>query len=102
MSEIEVKDNPAEKRYEITVDGSLAGFAAYIPAEGMRVFSHTEVDSAYEGQGVGSKLVRAALDDVRAQGTKVMALCPFVLAFIRRHPEYADLQHNAPRSTATD
>lgn len=95
MSQIEVKDNPAENRYEVTVDAKPAGFAAYRPGEGMLVFTHTEVDDAYEGQGVGSKLVRAALDDVRARGTKVKAQCPFVRAFIQRHPEYADLLHDA-------
>ena len=52
---------------------------------------HTDVDPKWEGQGVGSELVRGALDDLRARGLKVRPLCPFVAAFIRRHPEYEDL-----------
>lgn len=102
MSAIEVVHEPEQQRYAVSVDGRPAGFAAYIPAQGMVVFSHTEVDPAFEGQGVGSTLAREALDDVRRQGTKVMPLCPFILAWIHRHPEYGDLVYNAPRSTATD
>jgi uncharacterized protein len=97
-----VTDNPDEQRFEARVDGELAGFAAYTPAGDMLVFTHTEVDPAYEGKGVGSALAQHALDDVRARGLKVLAVCPFILAWIQRHPEYADLQFNAPRSTASD
>ena len=57
------------------------------------VFVHTEVDDAFEGQGVGSLLVRQALDSVRGEGLRVVAQCPFVKAWIERHPEYADLTH---------
>ena len=87
----EVLDVPARSRYEITVDGELAGFSEYRPIEGARVFTHTEVFDAYEGKGVGSALARGALDDVRARGHRLVALCPFVAAFLERHPEYADL-----------
>jgi uncharacterized protein len=59
---IEVHDVPEHTRYEVTVDGRLAGFAAYRETLGVRVFTHTEVDDDYEGRGVGSALARAALD----------------------------------------
>jgi uncharacterized protein len=55
------------------------------------LFTHTEVDTRYEGRGVGSALARAALDDVRRQGKLVIAQCPFIAGYIQRHPEYADL-----------
>jgi len=87
----DVLDVPARSRYEVTVDGELAGFAAYKQVEGARVFTHTEVFDAYEGKGVGGTLARGALDDVRAHGRRLVALCPFVAAFLERHDEYADL-----------
>ena len=61
----------------------------------MVVFTHTEVLPAHEGEGVGSTLVRHALDDVRSRGLKALAVCPFVLGWIRRHPEYADLEYRS-------
>lgn len=101
-SSVDVHDNPDSRRYEAHVDGALAGFADYIPAQGTLVLSHTEVDDAYEGQGVGSALARAALDDIRAKGLLVMPLCPFIHAWILRHPDYADLQFNAAPSQVSD
>ena len=92
MSDVEVSNNEAEKRYEARLDGELAGSAYYDVADDLIVFTHTEVDDAYEGHGVGSTLVRAALDDVRADGRrKVVARCPFVSRWIERHPDYKDL-----------
>jgi predicted GNAT family acetyltransferase len=88
---IEVHDVPDRTRYEVTVDGRLAGFAAYRETQGVRVFTHTEVDDDYEGRGVGSALARGALDEARAAGRRIVALCPFIFAYISRHPEYADL-----------
>lgn len=99
---VEVVDAVEEKRYEARIDGELAGFAAYIPADGMRVITHTEVDPAHEGKGVGSALTKFALDDLRARGEKVMPICPFVVAYLQRHPEYADLAFNAPTSRVAD
>lgn len=92
MSETTVKDNPDLGRFEAYVDGALAGFAAYRLSGGHIVFTHTEVDDAYEGQGVGGALARGALDQVRAAGEHdVVAMCPFIAAWIERHPDYQDL-----------
>ena len=87
-----MSDNQAESRFEAHVDGELAGFSAYQLSDGVITFTHTEVDDAYEGQGVGSSLVRQALDAVRADGgLRVRPWCPFVRAWIESHPDYADL-----------
>jgi len=88
----EVKNNAERRRYEIRVDGEVAGFASYRPRDdGVVVFTHTEIDEAHEGQGLGSTLARAALDDVRVAGGTLVPLCPFIKGYIERHAEYADL-----------
>ena len=91
MSDVVVQDNPAEARVEARVDGELAGFAAYVDREATRVFTHTEVDPAYGGQGVGGAIARGALDGARASGRSVVPLCPFIKGWIEKHPDYADL-----------
>ena len=89
---IEVRDVPDQSRFEVYVDGTLAGFSAYLLAGDTLSFVHTEVDDAYEGQGVGSALVRQSLDQLRERGdVRVTASCPFVRAWMRNHPEYQDL-----------
>ena len=88
---IEVRDVPAEHRYVATVDGRPAGWSAYGRRPGVVVFRHTEVDDAFEGQGVGSALVRGALEDARAQRLAVLPVCPFVRGYLERHPEHANL-----------
>ena len=85
-----VRDHAELSRYELDVDGTVA-FAAYRRRDGTVTFTHTEVPEALEGHGVGRDLVQGALDDVRSRGEKVIARCPFVAAFIRRHPAYQDL-----------
>ena len=77
---------------EIVVDDELAGFAHYDLSNGVATFDHTEVKPAFNGRGLGTTLVAGALDQVRQHGIwKVRATCPFVVTFLRRHPEYADL-----------
>lgn len=88
---IEILDNPGEARYEAWLDGEPAGLIAYFDEDGWLVFDHTEVFEAFEGRGVGSRLAKAALDDVRARGLYVNPQCPFVTGYIKRHPEYRDL-----------
>jgi predicted GNAT family acetyltransferase len=91
MSEVAVADNAAKRRYEVVVDGELAGASYYRDADGVRVVTHTEVGEEWEGQGLGSRLVAGALDDIRARGLRVEPLCSFTAAYIERHPEYVDL-----------
>jgi uncharacterized protein len=92
VSDVEVTDNPSEQRYEARVGGELAGAAYYQLADDLIAFTHTEVDDAYEGQGVGSSLARGALDDVRADGRRqVVPRCSFIKGWIDRHPDYQDL-----------
>lgn len=92
MSEVSVRDNPDESRFEAWLDGELAGYSAYELTDDVITFTHTEVDDAFEGHGVGSTLVRASLDQVRADGVRrVRPLCPFVRAWIDHHPDYQDL-----------
>ena len=86
-----VTDRPEELRYEIEVDGEVAGFLLYRREPGVLELVHTDVDPRSEGKGVGAALVQGALDDVRARGLKVRPFCPFVKAYLRRHPEYEDL-----------
>ena len=88
-----VRNNPAEHRYELTVDGHLAA-TYYKIADGVITFVHTEVPDALAGRGVGSKLVKGALDQVRGAGLKVVPQCPFVKAYIEKHAEYTDLLAN--------
>lgn len=100
--DVTVRDVPDEKRYEALVDGEVAGFAEYLNAGSLTVFTHTEVGSAYEGRGIGGALARFGLDDARAKGREVLPLCPFIKGWIDRHPDYADLLYRSKPSTATD
>ena len=87
-----VRHNADQGRYEAWSGDTLAGFAAY-SLDGRRIiFTHTEVDEAFEGQGVGSAIASGALDAVRDRGGLVVVpRCPFIRGWIDRHPEYADL-----------
>jgi predicted GNAT family acetyltransferase len=80
-----------EQDYEITVGGRAAGHAEFEEHSGVVVFTHTTIDDAFEGQGLGSQLARAALDDVRNRGLRARPLCPFIARWIERHPDYADV-----------
>jgi predicted GNAT family acetyltransferase len=103
MADVQVKKNDAAHRYEAFIDGEQVGFAEYQLTDRLVVFTHTEVEDKCEGMGVGSALAREALDDVRRDGTReVVPLCPFIKSWIGHHPDYQDLVHVAPRSTAKD
>lgn len=92
MAEAALRNAEDKNRYEASLDGELAGFADYILTDGLITFTHTEIDPKFEGKGVGSALVRFALDDVRARGErKVLPICPFVKAWIGKHPDYHGL-----------
>ena len=86
-----VKDAPEANRYEIRDGEQLLGHADYERRGDTVVFTHTEVDPDAGQSGLGSTLVRAALDDVRSRGGSVVPRCSFVRGWIERHPEYADL-----------
>jgi predicted GNAT family acetyltransferase len=86
-----VRDNPEKLRYEALVDGRVAGLLFYRARERELVLVHTEVADEFEGQGIGGRLVAGALDDIRARGLRIVPICPFVKAYLRRHPEYTDL-----------
>jgi uncharacterized protein len=87
----EVRDNPQRFRYEIVVDGAVAGFLQYNMRSGRLILVHTEVDEARAGQGLASTLVAGALDDIRKRGLRIVPICPFVERYIERHKEYDDL-----------
>lgn len=86
----EVKDNPAQSRFDLATPDGVA-YVVY-KREGRRVvLIHTEVPEALSGQGIGSKLVRGTLDQLRADGDEIVPRCEFVAAYIARHPEYEDM-----------
>lgn len=86
----EVRDNREEHRFELTVDGQRA--EAYYTLEGkVLTFTHTDVPQVLSGRGVGSRLIKGALDQARTRGLKVKATCPFVSAYLGKHAEYGDL-----------
>lgn len=91
MPETTFADNTSQSRFELTIDGEVAGFADYAIEGGAVRITHTEVAPEHEGGGVGSKLARAALDQVRERGQKVVPQCEFIASYIQRHQDYADL-----------
>ncbi|WP_448070689.1 GNAT family N-acetyltransferase [Georgenia yuyongxinii] len=96
MTTINVTDAPEQGRYEAFVDGELAGFTEYVADGDRLVFPHTVVDPAFAGRGVGSALVRGALDDVRARGLRAVPVCSFVRSWLARHEdEYGDIVDEA-------
>lgn len=95
--DVRVIDRPERGRFEVTVDGEPAGFAAYHRVGDNLDFTHTEVDDRYEGQGVGSRLIKAALDAARDNQRGVLPHCPFVRSYIERHTEYLELVPAARR-----
>jgi predicted GNAT family acetyltransferase len=89
-SDNNIRNNTARHRFELDVDGGMA-VAYYQLAPGVITFTHTEVPTELWGQGIGSRLVRGALEAARRQGLKVVPKCPFVSAYIGKHPEFGDL-----------
>jgi uncharacterized protein len=86
---VRVVEDPAKRRYELVDGDEVVGRIDYRARDGALAFVHTEVEP--KRQGLGAELVQGALDDLRARGLHVVPVCPFVRAYIRRHPEYADL-----------
>src|SRR5215510_14727178 len=95
-----VVDNPDELRYELWLGATRVGFIAYRSKPGTILLVHTEVDPAFEGRGLGTRLVAGTLADLRARDVKLVPLCPFVRAYLRHHHEYADLVARGPADPA--
>jgi predicted GNAT family acetyltransferase len=95
--DIEVRDNAALHRFEVYLQGGLAGFATYEVRPAALAIMHTEIDPAFEGRGLGTALARGALESARGRGLQVLPYCPFTNDFIRRHPDYLDLVPAAKR-----
>lgn len=102
MSDRQVTRIDAESRYQVSADGELLGFAAFQTTPELVVFTHTEVFPGSEARGVGGALVRGALDDVRTLGLKALPVCPFVQAWLDRHPAYADLDYRSSRPASSE
>jgi uncharacterized protein len=85
-----VRDNKAQSRFELDVEGAMA-VANYRSTPQAIIITHTETPRALRGRGIASELVKGALDLIRADGHKVVAGCSFVVDYLHKHPEYADL-----------
>ena len=81
-----VVDNPELERYERYVGDELAGRIVYGSRNGSVTLIHTEIDPAFKGQGLGDKIVSAALADLEQRGLRMIPVCPFVRSYLDRHP----------------
>jgi len=88
---VSVRDVPLASRFELRVNGVLAGYVSYRDARSGRAFEHTVIATEYQGMGLASQLIRYALDEARATGRNVLPSCPFVRSFVQQHPAYVDL-----------
>jgi uncharacterized protein len=91
LDELTVRDNEEERRYEARIGTKVVGVIPYQAESGRLTLIHTKVDPAVEGKGVGSRLIAGALEDIRRRGLSLVPVCPFVRAYLERHPEQADL-----------
>jgi predicted GNAT family acetyltransferase len=85
-----VRDNKSRQRFELDVEGAMA-FANYRLAQDKVIITHTETPPALRGRGIASRLVKGALEMIRADGLKVVAGCGFVVDYLEKHPEYSDI-----------
>ncbi|MGI5520948.1 GNAT family N-acetyltransferase [Micromonospora sp. CA-259024] len=93
-----VTDAPTRERFEARDEaGTVAGFVTYQLTGTIIAYTHTEVDPAFEGQGVGSTLARAVMDDARAKRRTVVPICPFLAEWLVKHPEYEDITVRSTR-----
>jgi predicted GNAT family acetyltransferase len=97
-AEISVRDAPDQNRFEIWVDGVLAGFTVYRAQGDRYTFVHTEIDPAFGGRGLASVLIKDTLDEMRKRGIEVLPQCPFVRRYISRHSDYLELVPAAERA----
>jgi predicted GNAT family acetyltransferase len=87
LDQLDIQNNPDESRFELVIDGEMA-IVEYMIAGKNIIFTHTEVPPQFEGKGIGNRLAKYVLDYAQQHGYKVQALCPFIAAYVRRHPEY--------------
>jgi predicted GNAT family acetyltransferase len=92
-----VTHNRDRGRFEIAVDGKRVGLTRYVEDDGRRIFFHTEVDEAFSGEGLASVLVRQALDATRDEGLRIVPVCPYVAAYVKRHHDWDDLLDRVDR-----
>ncbi len=86
--EITIERNDEQRRYELRLDGELAGYAVFRMNPGRITFTHTVVQPEFEGKGLGSRLARFALDDAVARELTIVPVCPFITSYLQQHPEY--------------
>jgi uncharacterized protein len=91
VSDIEVRDNAAAHRFELLVDGEVAGKAFYQSRPGAIIVTHSEVDPAHRGQGLANELARQTLDQIRGRDLHVVPLCPFFAHYVDENPQYLDI-----------
>jgi predicted GNAT family acetyltransferase len=91
LDEVRVLENPGSARFEVTVGQQVAGYVQYRDRADERSFVHTVIDPAYEGHGLASRLISAALADARRRGAAVFPYCPFVRDYLLKHPQDLDL-----------
>ncbi|QRY64255.1 N-acetyltransferase [Gordonia sp. PDNC005] len=89
--QIAVVRNDDQGRYDISVDGELAGFTQFVDRGEQRIFPHTELDEKFSGRGLSSILVHDALADTRAAGLRVVPVCPLVAKYVSKHDELSDI-----------
>jgi predicted GNAT family acetyltransferase len=94
-----VHDNPSASRFEITVDGELAGYVDYRKHGDEYALPHTRVHTEFEGRGLGSELIRGVLGEIAARGGTALPYCPFIPKVIRDNPEFLDLVPEDQRPT---
>ena len=86
-SKVEVVHNPAQKRFEMQLGDQIA-IVKYVLGSKEIIFTHTEVPAEYEGKGIASKIAKVAVEYAKAQGLRIRSFCPYMSAYIKRHPEY--------------
>jgi predicted GNAT family acetyltransferase len=86
---VRVTSNEAARRWEAVVDDELAGYAEYRLVPGRVIFTHTVVEPQFEGRGIATQLARVAVDDALARGLRITPYCPFIRAYLQRHPEFS-------------
>lgn len=93
----DIHDDRDARRYGLTIDGQQA-VVTYNAVAGGLLITETLVPQALEGRGIASRLARHVLGDIRARGLLVLPTCPFFVAYLRKHPEWADIVHPGYRS----